>query len=156
MGDIDDDFALFPKLSDNPEKALNLRFTEACRGLIKADDPKVVPTVGLHDLDHLLVGNGEVLDQRGGFDGKTKIVDDGLGFLVGKAFVDNPESVGRHSSQIDVLCYTEVEENLSLLVDDAYPIENCLVRVIEVDFFTVDKVSAFIGLIVTIENLQKS
>jgi hypothetical protein len=46
-----------------------------------------------------------------------------------------------------------VKEDLPLLIDDAHPIEYCLVRVIEVNFLSVDKVSAFIGLIVTIENL---
>lgn len=111
--------------------------------------------IRLHDLDHLLIGDAQVLDLVGRLDVQTEIVNDFLRLFVQLLGFDLAERAGRKPTEVDVFADGELEHDLALLINHADAGGDRLGRAVEVARLTVDKILAAGLLVVAVENFQK-
>ena len=63
------------------EHHFDLGVGEGSRGLVKADDFEVLAAVSLHDLNHLLIGDGQILYLRRRLDREAEVLDEQVRLL---------------------------------------------------------------------------
>ena len=147
---IDHDLSFIPKFSDDTKQHFNLVITQGCRRLIEANDLQVFPAAGLHDFNHLLIRNAQVLNLGRRPDRKSEVMNDLLCHLIGLRLVNNPPSVGRHPPKVDIFRYTQLQKNLPFLIDYADSCHQSFVWCAEVLFLAIKQVLSFVRLIVPI------
>jgi len=154
VGHVQDDDALLLQAPDDLKQRLDLGVRERRGGLVKGDDLGAA-AVGLHDLDHLLVGHRKVPHPVGGVEGQAELVDDVLRHPVERLEVDQPQLPRRDALHEDVLGHRQVGHHLPLLVDDRYARLDGLPRLAEVAVRAVDQVFAAVGLVVAAQHLEQ-
>ena len=132
---------------DDMEEAFDLGVGKARGRLVEGDHLEVLAAVRLHDLDHLLIGDAQVLDLVGRLDVQTEIVNDFLRLFVQLLGFDLAERAGRKPTEVDVFADGELEHDLALLINHADAGGDRLGRAVEVARLTVDKILAA-GLLV--------
>ena len=119
VGNVDDGHSLGLLLLDALEHELDLLLGEGRGGLVVSDDVAVA-AVSLHDLDHLLVGDGEAADDLSGVDVQTEEVDERFRVII-ELFPVHQRAFALHGKRagIDVFHYRHAGHELALLVNDA-------------------------------------
>ena len=155
VGHIQDNLPFVFQLADDLKEAVDLRVRKGGGRLVKCDDSQVLPAVCLHDLHHLLVRDGQILDLLGRPDRKSELIDDTLRHPVRLRSVDHAQTVGGHPAKVDVFRHTQLQQNLPLLIDNADTILNRLMRGLIMLLLPIQKVGPARRLVVTVERLQQ-
>ena len=156
MGNVNDDLALVTQLLDDAEQAFDFRVRQRSGRLVESDHLHVFTAVSLHDLDHLLIGNAQILDLIGGLHVQTELINDGLCLFMQFLGLDCTEQTGGQTTQENVFTNGKLQHDLPFLVDDTDTSSHCFTGIIEVAGFAIDQVLAAGLLIVTIQDLQQS
>ena len=118
VGDVDDADALLAQFADELEQALGLGEREAGRRLVHDDDAGV-ERKRLGDLDHLLLGEGKLVEPRAAGDVEAEPLEQRFGVGVDLLAVDQLERRDqRLAAEKDVGRHVEVVEDVEFLVDE--------------------------------------
>ena len=117
MGDVDDPDPLGPEAADQVHERVCL-FPSERAGRLVHDDDLGLPVTGLHDLQHLLLRRGKILDQSVFSQVEVKGADELTRPLVLRPGVHH-ERKGRRPlvAEVDVVGYGQALDELGLLVD---------------------------------------
>ena len=155
MGNVDDDLAFRFQLADDPEQRVDLRIRQGCSRLVKGDHFQVFPAVGLHDLHHLLIGDGKILDLVGGFHIQTEFINDGLRSAVNLAHFDSSHETGGKTAEENIFTDSQLQHDLPFLIDHADTGGHGLPGAVKVARLSVDQIFTGGLLIVAVEHLQQ-
>jgi hypothetical protein len=115
--DVDDADALRLQVLDHVEQHDLLRIGQRGGGLVE-DHGLGVDGQRAGDLHHLLVGDGQVADQRAGVEADLQLFEDRVGAVIERAPVDAAEALARQLAQIDVLGHRHFLREAQFLVDE--------------------------------------
>ena len=133
MGDVDDADAPVAQAVDHLEELVDLRLGQGAGWLVH-DEHLGILGQGLGDLDHLLLGDGELVEPGRRVDVEVEPVQDLGGVDVHLLVVDVAEQGPGLAADVDVLGHGQVGHEVEFLVDDPDPGLAGLPGVLEMDF----------------------
>ena len=147
VGDVDHADALLLKVADDVHQLIDLFFGQRRGGFVQNKDLRVHRD-RLGDFDHLLLGDGQVLDSGMRIKINAEIVKDALCIFVKFLFIDEqPAHFHGSAADEDVVGDRQFRTKVQFLKDNGDAKFLCFGNIVDVDFFAADEDPAFVRLV---------